>query len=161
LEAEGRDPSEVEVLLPARQGSRQAQAIADLAAYDEARRRYEKLVAGGRKDLEADLATLYIEKAFVHENAGDVPGEVALYDKATALGGGLVNGEGRRELADDLAWVYMAKANVLRALGDNRAAAALYDKAIALRECLVNGEGRRELANGLAMTYVNKAAAVS
>ena len=49
LKADGRDPAEAEALLPPREGSRRAQAVADLAAYEEALRIYERLVArGGR-----------------------------------------------------------------------------------------------------------------
>src|SRR5262249_8127106 len=68
LKADGRDPGEAEKLLPARSGSRKAQALADLAAYEEAQRIYVRLIASGRKELEADLATLCMEKAVVHED---------------------------------------------------------------------------------------------
>src|SRR5262249_49475279 len=54
--AEGRDAREIESLPLPHRGSRQAQAIADLAGYAEAQRIYEQLVAGGRKDLEPSLA---------------------------------------------------------------------------------------------------------
>lgn len=68
LIAAGRDSSEANLLIPRREGSRQAQAVADLAAYDEARRIYERLVASGRSDLLKDLAILCMDRALVHTN---------------------------------------------------------------------------------------------
>lgn len=122
LEAAGRDVAEAEVLLSPREGSRKAQAIADLAAYEEARRIFEGLVAQGRKELEPQLATLCIEKAFVHASAEDLPGAVAFYDRAIEIRERLVNVEGRRELQGNLAWVKTGRAAALLALGDvNRA----------------------------------------
>jgi tetratricopeptide (TPR) repeat protein len=160
LQAEGGDPAEADAFLAPRWGTRQAQAVADLAAYDEARRRYERLVAGGRKDLETELAVLCVKKAFVHKYAEDIPGALALYDRAITIRERLVEQEGRRELANELAAAYTNKAVAVRALGDNRAAVELYDRAIAVYERLVEREGRRELANDLARTYTNKANAV-
>ncbi len=72
-----RDPAGIEKLLPAKGGSRKAQAIADLAAYKEARHIYQRLVDTGRKELDSDLATLLAMKAVVHEAAGDIPGAIA------------------------------------------------------------------------------------
>src|SRR5262249_22265420 len=63
---EGRDPASVDAVLPPRGGSRKAQEIADLAAFEEARRIIETLVAGGQGDLSNELATLYVQKAVVH-----------------------------------------------------------------------------------------------
>lgn len=160
LQADGRDAAEADSMICPRTGSRRAQAIADLAAYDAARQILERLVARGRKDLETPLATLCFEKAFVHEGADDIPGCLEMYDRAIEIWERLVNQEGRRELANDLATAYLNNANAVSALGDHRAAVALYDRAIEIRERLVNQEGRRELANELARAYMNKAAAV-
>ncbi|MEM2582431.1 MAG: serine/threonine-protein kinase [Candidatus Caldarchaeum sp.] len=160
LRAAGRDPSEADALIPRREGSRQAQAVADLAAYEEARRIYERLVESGRSDLREDLAALCVNKAFVHENLADMPGALAMHDRAIAIYERLVHREGRWELANDLAMCYMNKANALYSLGDARSALGLYDRAIAIRERLVHQEGRWELANGLARCYINKAVAL-
>ena len=161
MRAEGRDPSEAMEIVARQGSSRRGQLVADIAVYDEARCIYERLVKGGRKDLENDLANLYHNAAIVHETVDDTSGAVALYDRAIEIRERLVNVEGRRELANDLARLYMNKANAVSALGDNRAAVALYDRAIEIRERLVNVEGRRELANDLANLYGNKANAVS
>jgi len=150
LEAAGRDPSEAERLIRRGPGSRQAQAIDDLIVYEEVLVLYTRLVASDRKDLEPDLATFCIYKAFLHSSAGDTLGEIAMYDKAIKIRERLVHQQGRRELANDLAWCYNNKGNAVRALGDNRAAVALYEKAIEIRERLVHQEGRRELAGDLA-----------
>jgi len=140
FQAEGRDAAEAEALLPARMGSRKAQAIADLAPYEEARRIFKRLVGSGRKDLETKLADLCAEKARIHASVDDIPGSIALHDQVIAICERLVQQEGRRELEDGLAKTYHNKALEVSALGDNRAAVALYDKAIAILERLVQQE---------------------
>ncbi len=160
LKATGRDPAEAEALLSPQEGSRRAQAIADLAAFEEARRIYERLIAGGRKELEYDLAGLCSNKALIHEHLDDSPGARVLFDRAIEICERLVNQEGRRELADDLAGTYMNKAAALGDRGDLRGAVGFYDRALAIYERLVNQEGHRELANNLAATYQNKANAL-
>ena len=160
LEADGRDPAEANRLIQRTAGSRQAQAIDDLIAYEEALTIYSCLVAAGRNDLEPDLATVCSHKAFVHGSAGDASGKVAMYDRAIEILERLVDQEGRRELANELALTCMNKANAVADLGDNQAAVDLYDRAIEIRERLVTQEGRPELANDLAATYQNKALAV-
>ncbi len=160
FKAEGTDPAQVDKLLPARQGSRTAQALADLAAYEEARLIFERLVADGRKDLEFHLAGLCFHKAFIHESTDDRPGAVESYDRAIAIFERLVEQEGRRDLAGVLAEASMNKANVVGDLGDKRAAVELYDRTIALLKRLVEQEGRRELADTLATAYMNKANAL-
>jgi tetratricopeptide (TPR) repeat protein len=161
LQAEGRDPAEA-VEIVARQGnSRRGQMVADVAVFDEARRIYERLVQGERKDLENDLATLCDNAASVHETVDDSSGALALYDRAIEIRERLVDVEGRRVLADDLAQLYMNKANAVHNLGDNQTAVGLIDQAIEIRERLVDVEGRHDLANDLAVLYMNKAVAVS
>ena len=160
LRAAGRDPAEADSLMPRREGSRQAQAIADLAAYEEARRIYERLVANGRSELQEDLAALCWNKAFVHENLADMPGALEMYDRAIEIYERLIYEEGRWELANELAACYMNKAIALYSLGEFRSAVSLYDRAIEIYERLVNEEGRRELANDLADCYMNKANAL-
>ena len=160
LRAAGRDPAEAAAMLGQRGTTRRGELVAEVAAYDEAKRLYLRLVQEGHKELESDLATVCIDKALVHGTAADQQGAIHEYDQAIAIRERLVNREGRRELANDLAMVYMNKAIVVRALGDNRGAVALYDQAISIRERLVNQEGRRDLANDLASVYLNKAVAV-
>ncbi len=160
LKADGRDAAEADTLLPPREGSRRAQALADLATYEEARRIYERLVAKGRKELESELAALCAPKAFIHAHLDDAPGALALYDRALAIYERLVEQEGRRELANELAQSYQNKARALQALGDLKGAVGSYDRALAIYERLVEQEGRGELANALALTYQNKGAAL-
>jgi predicted Zn finger-like uncharacterized protein len=157
----GRSAAEVEALLPARQGSRRAQAIADLAAYEEARRIFERLVARGRQDLEEDLATLCMEKASVHQDCEDWPGAATLYDRAIALWERLLERGDGRHLRFGLAVACMNQGARMNELGDNRAAVALYDRAISIAERLVEQEGRRELRGDLALFCRNKAVAMN
>jgi tetratricopeptide (TPR) repeat protein len=160
LRAEGRDPAEATEILAQHTSSRRGQLVADVAAYDEARRMYERLVNGGRKDLADDLATLCNGAAFLHLTAADSSGALALYDRAIAIRERLVNVEGRCELANELATLYMNKAVAVSDLGDKLAAVDLYDRAIEILERFVTAKGRRELAHDLAAIYMNKATAV-
>ena len=161
LRSEGRDRTEVEAIASTRGGSRRGELVADLAMYDEARRAFERLVKVGHKELEADLATLCINKALVHETADDMTGALAEYDRAIQLRERLVHQEGRRELANDLTRSYIHKANAVLNLGDAPAAVRLCDQAIENQERLVLQEGRRELANELARACMNKANALA
>ena len=161
LRAAGRNPAEAAMMVAGRGVTRQGELVAEMAAYDEAKRLYLQLVRGGQEKLETDLAELCFDKALVHRTAADVHGALQEYDQAIAIRERLVNQDGRRELANDLATVYTNKAAAVRALGDNRGAVALDDQAIAIWERLVNQEGRRKLANALATVYTNKAVAVN
>jgi serine/threonine protein kinase len=146
LTADGRDPAEAEALLPQRQGSRRAQAIADLAGYEAARRIYERLIANGREDLAPELARLCHLKAFIHEHLDDAPGAVALYDQALALWERLVHAEGRRELRGDLARVRVCRANILPDPGERLKEA---QQGIAVLEEEVHRTGRADLKQDL------------
>jgi serine/threonine protein kinase/tetratricopeptide (TPR) repeat protein len=160
LKADGRDPAEAGALMSPREGSRRAQAVADLAAYDAAQRIYERLVDNGRTNLRSDLARLCGHKALVHGYLADAPGAVAACDRALAILERLVNQEGRRELANDLAVMCLNKGSVLWRMGELAGAVAAYDQALAIQERLVNQEGRWELADSLARTYMNKGTAL-
>ena len=160
LRAAGRDVAEAEDILQRTGATRRGELVAQLAAYDEAKRLYEEMVADGRAELREDLAQLCLNKALLHDTLGDAPGTVQEYKRAIGLLEQLVEREGRGELANDLAMAYMNKAIALLSLGEGRAALALYDRAIAIRERLVEREGRGELANDLAMAYLNKAVAL-
>jgi serine/threonine protein kinase/tetratricopeptide (TPR) repeat protein len=160
LRAEGRDPTEVESLLPPAALSRKARAVADLAAYDQAGRMLQRLAEAGRMEMELSLASLYIQKAFVHIDVGDLPGALALYDRAIAVWERLVYHERRQEHTNNLARSYLHKGNALRQRGDNRGAVAVYDRIVALHERLNNRRRRRELSDDLAAAYLNKGIAV-
>jgi serine/threonine protein kinase/tetratricopeptide (TPR) repeat protein len=157
LRAAGRDPAETTAILAGRANSRYGELVAELAGYDAAKQIYLRLVQGGRKDLENDVASLCMEKAFVHENVGDLNGAISEYDQAIAIREQLVNQKGRWDLASDLAMLYLNKALAVGDLGNSCGRVALHDQAIAILERLVNGEDRRELALELAINYMNKA----
>jgi len=157
LKEDGIDPFEAAEIVSHRASSRRGQLVADVAAFDEVSRIYERLITSGRKDLENVLGKLCHDAAAVHATADDTSGAVALYDRAIEIYERLVNIEDRSELANDLACFYVNKGIAVGHLGDKRAAMALYDRAIEIYERLVNIEGRRELADYLATNYRNKA----
>lgn len=158
-QAVGKDPVEAKANCAPCMGSRKAQAIADLAIYEEARQIYERLVAADRTDLLAALARLYYNKALVHMHLDDIPGAIALFDLTVDSCERLAHQEAHPDLVMAHAlqgMAYISKAVAFASLGDNRAAVVQYDQTIAFYERLVHQEGRRELANHLALTYVSK-----
>ena len=157
MEAAGRNPVEIQRMLSSRTGSRKAQAISDLAVYDEARGMLANLVTQGRQDLEPGLAVLCVHKGFIHESLDDLPGALVEYDRAIAILDRLVEFEGRSELAPALAGACMNKGNALRTLKDLHAAVRLHQRARTIHERLVEREGRSELAPDLAKTCMNEA----
>ncbi|MCX5813027.1 MAG: serine/threonine-protein kinase [Proteobacteria bacterium] len=161
LKLSGRDQSELEALLKEQKGSRKAQALLDLEVYERVLSLHSNLIEQGRKEFQTTLASLLVHKAFVHEDVADVPGAIAMYDKAIQIYERLVNEEGKTEPSNALADVYINKANAVMQLGDNRFAAEISDKAIQIYERLVDEEGKTEFSNNLARVYMNKAIAVS
>jgi len=157
----GCDPAEAAKMMERRGVTRKGKLVAEIAAYEEAKQLYVRLIRDGRKDLESELARLCSDKALVHDTAGDVHGALHEDDQALSILERLVKQDGRSELANDLAITYQNKAVAVSNLGDKCWAVTLYDQAIAIRERLVNQEGRGELANNLANTYLNKATAIS
>ncbi|MBK8084294.1 MAG: protein kinase [Devosia sp.] len=91
-------PDAAQKLLLPREGlGRRAQAVADLAAYEEARRilasQVEQLDVGTapRQDRERELAMTLLNKALIHEQLDDTPGQLAHYHRAIELLESLVN----------------------------------------------------------------------
>ncbi len=150
LSQAGQDPTQVEARAPAQAGSPRAQAVADLALFEEARQLLEGLIAEGRRDLEARLASLCEEEALVHVSVDDHRGALALFDRAIALR------QGRPHLAAALAGTCVSKAIALRALGTHASAAALCDQAIALYERLLRGRAGPEQVRDLATACMEK-----
>lgn len=154
LEAAGRNPAEAEELIPPRRGSTRAQAIEDLAIYEQAYRIFEKLVADGRKELIEQLANISYCKAGAHISADDSIGAVSFYDKAIQLYEQLVN-------LPLLASACGDKAIALRVSGDLGGAVKLYDRAIKIYEGLLREQYDQQMARHVALDYVNKAVAIS
>lgn len=160
LRVSGTDADPSDWLMESSPGSRRARAIDDLIGYEEAYDVYARRVAGGQRDLEAELAALSFEKALVHETAGDVTGALVLYDRAIGLYESLAN-EGRAACVEPLGACYACKAQVLGELGNQRAAAELFDKAIALAGNDKMSGGRPPNAAGLAAAYAGKGLAAT
>jgi serine/threonine protein kinase/lipopolysaccharide biosynthesis regulator YciM len=160
LRAEGRDPGEAAAIVARHASSHRGQLVADVAAYDEARRIYERLIRDGGKDLAYDLSILCLNAALVHEKTDDFSGAMSLYDRAIEILEQLIHVGRRGELIGVLISVYEQKANTLMNTGDNRAAIGLYDRAIQIRERLVDVKGlSNHLGDGYSI-YTNKAVAL-
>jgi tetratricopeptide (TPR) repeat protein len=157
IRADARQFSDTDTHQSLRKGSRVAQAIADLATFEEARRIFQRLVTAGGRQWRTDLAALCIEKAFVHEDVGDAPGALALYDQAIAICEQLPEDKARRVLA----LASLSKANVLHGQGDLPAAVTLYDTSIDMLKLITQDYYGPDSAEQLVKAYVNEALAVS
>ena len=157
LRAAGRDPREAKRLMLEQTGPRVAQSVADLAAYEEAARIYEGLIAGSQASVqtEMDYAELCMNKAFLHDNLGDSGAALACKDRCIAIRERLVS-EGHPELEPYLATAYLNKGLALWSPGEGRAALGYFDRCIALYERLV-AAGRTELRGDLAWVQVIRA----
>lgn len=159
LQLEGGAPSDPQLrVVPAAQ-TRKAQAIEDLAIYDNVQRRFEKLVASGRSDLEMQLSMVYMDKALVHKTAGDPQGASLMYERAAVIREKLAL-HGTSESADRLALVYQNHAVLLSEMGDDEKSLDLCDSAIEIRERLVIEEQQEQFADGLAVLLMNKGVAL-
>ena len=159
LQLEGADPSDPQLRAVSAARTRKAQAIEDLAIYDNVQRRLERLVASGRRDLEMQLSMVYMDKALVHQTAGDPQGASSMYERAAAIREKLAL-HGTSESADSLALVYQNHASLLFNLGDTEKSLAMCDRAIEIRERLVVEEQQEQFADGLAVLYMNKGVAL-
>jgi tetratricopeptide (TPR) repeat protein len=125
-----------------------------IAEYDKAILIRERLVKGGRTELENDLANAYMSKGVSLDNLGKLNEAIAEYDNAISIYERLVKG-GQTKLENDLASTYVNKGGSLDSLGKLNEGTVEFDKAIAIYEDLVK-QGRTELANELAAAYNNK-----
>jgi serine/threonine protein kinase/tetratricopeptide (TPR) repeat protein len=155
LRRAGRDPTEAEEVLPPPGAGRKAQAVANLATYDEARQLLEAQAGQGDREALALLAGLLVQKARVHGSLGDWPGALDLYDRALALWRELIHA-GRRELTPNLVCSLLYKSAALRGLGEHGPALALCDEVIALWQRLDNRRARRDLSGDLAAAQRGK-----
>ena len=143
-----------ELLLPREGLGRRAQAVADLAAYEEAQRAVEHRLAQvnyAHAELEVVegrelalsntaqsgwelLARVLMEKALIHEQVDDTPGELRQYERAVAIYEQLV--KARPTLASELALASMNKGTALLGQGKIAEATASYDRATAMHHAL-------------------------
>ncbi len=84
LAEDGRDPAEVDALLPITPTTSRGQAITDLATYQQALVIYSRLVASGRHDLMPILAKLCTDEAVAHMTLGDFSAADLMCDRALA-----------------------------------------------------------------------------
>lgn len=156
FQAAGRDPTDIETILPPLAASPRAQAVADLTAYEDARQILELLVSSGRDDLRPSLAGLVVQKALVHASVGDWPSALELFDRALICWEELIHAWGRRELTPWLVRTCLFKAQALRTLGQHHEALSLCDRVLSLWNRLDNRKRRREMRPDLAATLLEK-----
>lgn len=156
----GGDLSDTRLRVVSAARTRKAQAVEDLVIYDDVQRRFEKLVASGRRDLEMQLSMVYMDKALVHKTVGDPQGASSMYEKAAAIREEIALG-GTSESADSLALVYQNRSVLLSEMGDNEKSLEMCERAIVIRERLVIELQQEQFADGLASLYLNKGVALA
>jgi serine/threonine protein kinase len=153
LKLDGRDPAEAKGILLESKGTRKAQAIADLAAFEETERILAGLVDRGTDHLKRSLAKLLAEKALVHINVDDVPGAHALLDRAAYISSQLNSLEDR---ADSIR-ASLNKALLFEQSRQYERAKELYEILIPRMEAIVQESAAPDLLNDLAKLYHNLA----
>ena len=149
LKAEGRDPEAAEKIMAQHGASRRGQMVGELTGYDAACRIYERLINGGRKDLEVEFAQLCMEKASVHKTANDSSGELAEYDRVIEIHDRLVNMEGRHELVGDLASAKTQRGLLMIAMGNSELGKQEVHDAVAVLREEIKRTGRADLKKAL------------
>jgi hypothetical protein len=93
---DGRDPADVDALLPVSPTTARGQAKADLSTYEQALGIYDRLVANGRNDLIPVLAKICKEKAVIHLKLGDFSAADLMCDRALSSCEGSIRKEDKR-----------------------------------------------------------------
>jgi len=159
LREAGRDASDIEAILPDYSGSKRAQEIADLSAYETAHNLLSTLVRQGR-DLEPQLARLCTEKGNIHYALQDVPGCLAMHEQATRLLERLVS-EGRAELLRQLALARTAQATAARYQGPYDVAIEAAGRAVSVLSQLAAQAPTADLPPQLARAWHAQALALN
>ncbi len=158
LRLAGREPDEADSLVLARTGTRQSQALSDLAAFEDALLIYQRLVDEGSNELTYELATLCAEKALVHDELGDPSSAIQLLDRSRQLYERLL-AAGGDQVRDDLARVQMNKATVYIGQGQHARAVELLRESISQYQRLVDAgvtsDKPGEIENSLAKAHLN------
>jgi serine/threonine protein kinase len=131
--AAGRDPTEVETLLPAYSGTLRAQMVADLNAYTQAQRMLEECVATN-SSLLVDLATLCGQRAHIHHKLADMRGALSSAETAIRYWEQVVQTDPQKqpEHVASLMAAYRFHAQLLRQSGEFESACRRYEQSIEL-----------------------------
>jgi serine/threonine protein kinase/tetratricopeptide (TPR) repeat protein len=124
--AAGLDPEQAVRFWPSAAYAPRSTAVADLAAFLEARRVLEPVAAQGPADLKLRLARLHVMIAMVRRSMGDLPAAVEDYRQAANLN----EGDNRSQARVDLVHILISLSIALRDGGDFGEAAAVADRAV-------------------------------
>jgi serine/threonine protein kinase len=124
--AAGLDPEQAVRFWPSDAYTPRSMAVADLAAFLEARRVLEPVAAQGSADLKLRLACLHVMIAMVRRSMGDLSAAAEDYRQAVALS----EGDDRSPARVNLVHVLIGLSIVLRDSGDSGEAIAVADRAV-------------------------------
>lgn len=160
LRITGRDPADAGKIVDRQSKTRRGELVAELMAFDEAKRMYEDLIFSGRSDLRSDLASLCMHKALIHSASGDLNGELQDYNQAILIRDAIVQQNSNFKCSNLLAESYTNRGNTLSRMGNNNAAVLSYEHAIEILERVTKTDKSYKILNNLASCYSNKAAVV-
>lgn len=158
VESRGKDVCLAEELSSPIAISRKSQAVADMAAYEKAKKILDALAKTEGKDFDIWTAGLYIEKSLILQYLDDYLGSIQLKDMAITIYERLAFKEckDKTKLEFALPNSFMEKANLLRDKGENHKALDIYDMAIKIIQIYIN-EGKIPYLYPLALIWMNKA----
>jgi len=160
MKAAGREQTQINDIIPRREGSRTAQVLLDIEILEEAHIILKTLFDKGRHEFCHDLVNLLVDKASSHYIVDDRTGADEIYDYICRLIARSGSEEMSIEEQSDLATVYMNKSTNLWFLGKYQASADFNEKAIVLLENQIYNLNIENKMLDLTSLYENKALAL-
>jgi serine/threonine protein kinase/tetratricopeptide (TPR) repeat protein len=149
--AAGLDPEQAARFWPSAAYTPRSMAVADLAAFLEARRVLEPVAAQGPADLKLRLASLHVMIAMVRRSMGDLSAAVEDYRRAANLN----EGDDRSRARVNLVHILIGLSIVLRDGGDFGEAAAVADRAVRVARQVPDQAGSPALLGAALQTKAN------
>ncbi len=157
MDAAGMKTEEIDALKPQHKGSRKAQALSDLELYSLAETLFKELLDSGRDDLHSSYIRFLMKKALIHENTGDFPGALAVYDQGIAFGKQHLDLKSSDHHRESLAGLYGNKCYCFMTLRRYPEAHEMVNSAIAFRNTNYTQNNDPITGKLLAMDFSNLA----
>jgi tetratricopeptide (TPR) repeat protein len=160
LRMAGDDESRADAVSGNGSGSRKAQALADLALYEEVEQIYSRLEKDGTR-ISPDILPLVLHnKASLQEAMDDYPGVIATLTEAINRVRNLMLDQPESEFKSLLACSYANMANAYKILGKPLKSIELYNLAIVVFEDIDSRESSDVSQSNIARSNLNKAIAL-
>lgn len=144
-----------EDLLPQKSGQRKTQALIDLQIYEEIA--HFKFFSTRGRQIDEDVARLFLNKGFVHQYVHDLPGALSCFDSAITILEDQINRLSKRELLSELADAFLQKSTCSGEAGRLLESLDLIDRSLEIYERLVQQPEGHRLEASLAKSCIRKA----